>query len=212
MKRILLLALAILAISPAMMAGDKKKKAKKEAPAEAVASDKEIHWMTMDEVQVAMKKKPKKVFVDVYTDWCGWCKVMDKKTFSNPEVIKYVNQNFYAVKFNAEQKDSLRFNGKMYGFSPEMRANTLAVELLNGQLSYPTSVVLEENFANPQAIPGYLDVKTIEKILKYIAGNVYKTKAFPDFDKEFVSTWNDMPAPPPTTPTSPMISPANPPH
>ncbi|RYF85706.1 MAG: DUF255 domain-containing protein, partial [Chitinophagaceae bacterium] len=148
-----------------------------------------------DEVQVAMKKQPKKVFMDVYTDWCGWCKVMDKKTFSHPDVIRYINKNFYAVKLNAEQKDSLFFMGKMYGYAPEHRANMLAAELMRGQMSYPTSIILEENFQNPQAIPGYLDVKTIEKILKYLGENIYKTKQFPEFEKEFIATWTEQPAP-----------------
>jgi len=199
MKKLVLLALAVLSISPMVMAADKKKRSKETTKTEAKADDKEINWMTLDEVQAAMKKQPKKVFMDVYTDWCGWCKVMDKKTFSNPDVIRYMNQNFYAVKFNAERKDSINFMGKMYGFVPEYRANMLAVELMRGQLSYPTSVILEENFQNPQAIPGYLDVKTIEKVLKYIGGDVYKTKQFPEFEKEFVTTWSEA-APTAATP------------
>jgi len=149
----------------------------------------EIHWMTLDEVQVAMKKQQKKVFIDVYTDWCGWCKVMDRKTFSNKEVIKYMNQNFYAVKLDAERKDSVMFLGRMYGFEPGQRANQLAVELLGGRMSYPTSVILEEGFRNPAPIPGYLDVATIEKILKYLGENIYKSKQFPEYEKEFVASW-----------------------
>ncbi len=183
MKRVLLVVLALVALSPSLMA--QKKKASKKDAAEAT----EIKWMSLDDVQVAMKKAPKKVYIDVYTDWCGWCKVMDKKTFTNPNVIKYMNENFYAVKLNAEQKDSIRFMGKMYGFAPEYRANMFAIELLRGQMSYPSSVILEEDFQNPQAIPGYLDVATMEKILKYLGENIYKTKQFPEFDKEFQSTW-----------------------
>jgi thioredoxin-related protein len=136
--------------------------------------------------------------MDVYTDWCGWCKVMDKKTFSNPDVIEYVNKNFYAVKLNAEQKDSIRFVGKMYGFAPEYRANMFAVELLRGQMSFPTSVVMEENFQNPMPIPGYLDVPTMEKIIKYLGENIYKSKQFPEYEKGFTATWTEKasPAPP----------------
>src|SRR5690606_20911058 len=106
-------------------------KKKDEAKITAVADDTTaINWLTIDEVQVAMKKQPKKVYMDVYTDWCGWCKVMDRKTFSNKDVIKYMNKHFYAVKFNAERQDSIRFLGKWYGFQPENRANALAVELM----------------------------------------------------------------------------------
>jgi thioredoxin-related protein len=194
MKRALLLVLALIALSPALHASDKKKKSKSKTEAVDTTA---IKWMTVDEVQVAMKKAPKKVFMDVYTDWCGWCKVMDKKTFSNANVIKYLNEHFYSVKFNAEQKDSIRFMGKMYGFVPQYRANMFAVELMKGQMSYPTSVILEEDFQNPQPIPGYLDVATIEKILKYIGGNTHKTKNFQEFEKEFVASWAETTSPAP---------------
>src|SRR5690606_15282352 len=74
MKQVTAILLSIMLFAGTAFAGDKTKDG--------------INWMTWDEAQVAMKKQPKKVWVDVYTDWCGWCKVMDKKTFSNPEVIR----------------------------------------------------------------------------------------------------------------------------
>jgi thioredoxin-related protein len=197
MKRILLVTLAFLALSPALFAGDKKKKNKVASKVEASADDSTaIHWMSLDDVQVAMKKQPKKVYMDIYTDWCGWCKVMDKKTFTNKDVIRYMNKNFYAVKFDAERKDSIRFLGKWYGFTPENRANALAVELLKGQMSYPSSVILEENFQNPAAIPGYLNVPTMEKVLKYLGENLYKSIQYPEYEKGFTATWkeNEVPA------------------
>ena len=67
----------------------------------------EIQWMSFEDA-VAMTQNEgntKKVFIDVYTDWCGWCKKMDKDTFQNPEVAKYMQENYYMVKFNAEGKD-----------------------------------------------------------------------------------------------------------
>lgn len=189
MKRVFLIVLAVFALTPVMMAGNKKKKAAKEKT--TTVDSTEIHWMSLDDVQVAMKKEPKKVYMDIYTDWCGWCKVMERKTFSNKNVIKYINKNFYPVRFNAELKDSINFMGKMYGFVPAQRANEFAIQLLQGRMSYPTSVILEENFQNPAAIPGYLDVPTMEKILTYIATNTYKTVKYPDYEKDFKSTWMD---------------------
>jgi len=190
MKRFLLVGLCMIALVSHALAGDKRKKAKEQTRTEVATDDStEIHWMTLDEVQVAMKKQPKKVYMDVYTDWCGWCKVMDRKTFSNKDVIRYMNKNFYAVKMNAERQDTVMFMGKMYGFVPNYRANQLAVDLLGGRMSYPTSVILEENFQNPAPIPGYLDVTMMEKVLKYLGENIYKSKQFPDYEKEFVATW-----------------------
>lgn len=192
MKRIILAALGLALISPMLLSFDKKKK-KEEATATTDAKKeetKEIKWMSIEQAQVAMKAKPKKVLIDVYTDWCGWCKVMDKKTFTNPNVIAYINEHFYAVKLDAEQKDSIRFQGKSYGFQPEMRANEFAVNLLQGSMSFPTTVIMGEEFANPQPIPGYLDVKTMETILKYINEGHFKNTPFPTFQAEYKPSWD----------------------
>jgi thioredoxin-related protein len=188
MKKLLLSLAGLLLLSSALMAQNKSKKGSKVAKAAVAAIDtNEITWVSIDEVQELMKKNPKKVYVDVYTSWCGWCKVMDKKTFTNKNVIKYINTNFYAVKLDAEQKDSIHFMGGHYGL--EGRTNQFAVQLLRGQLSYPTTVIMEENFQNPQIIPGYQEVKNIEPILKYLAQNVYKTTPWEEYMKNFKPSW-----------------------
>src|SRR4249919_2233805 len=97
MKRILLFTIVCLLMAPAGHTETKKKKSGKSATA-APVNYKEVNWMSIDDVQVAMKKQPRKVWIDVYTDWCGWCKRMDKTTFSDPNVIRYMNKHFYAVK------------------------------------------------------------------------------------------------------------------
>ncbi|MDV6168952.1 thioredoxin family protein [Flavobacterium sp. DG1-102-2] len=74
----------------------------------------EIKWMTMDEALVAQKKKAKPIFMDVYTDWCGPCKILDKVTFHDAEVVKYISDNYYAVKFNAEGNSEVNYLGKKY--------------------------------------------------------------------------------------------------
>src|ERR1700753_3068730 len=81
-----------------------------------------IEWLTIDELQAAYQKEPRPVLVDVYTSWCGWCKVMDKQTYTNENVINYINSHYYAVKFDAETKDSVSFAGKKFGYKPEYRA------------------------------------------------------------------------------------------
>jgi thioredoxin-related protein len=186
MKRVLLLVVAVMSISPFAFAGDKNKKA-----ANAAANNNEVRWMNWEDVQVAMKKQPKKVWVDVYTDWCGWCKVMDKKTFSDPQVVKYMNDNFYAVKFNSEKEDSIRFMGKLYIIKPDYKANELAIQLMRGEMKYPTGIFLEENFQNPIPIPGYHGVQEMELFLKYLNENHYKTTKFEDYQKAFVPTWKE---------------------
>jgi len=190
MKRLLLTLAVMTALMPALSAQSRKTKtaAPKAAPARVIDTN-EISWVTLDQAQELMKKEPRKVYIDVYTSWCGWCKVMDKKTFTNKGVIKYMNTNFYAVKLDAEQKDSIHFMGNTYGFTPENRANDFAVTLLRGQMSYPTTVIMEENFQNPQIIPGYQEVKNMEAILKFLGNNVYKTTPWETYMKSFQPEW-----------------------
>jgi thioredoxin-related protein len=77
--------------------------------------------------------------------------------------------------------------GNHYGL--EGRTNQFAIQLLRGQMSYPTTVILEENFQNPQIIPGYLEVKTIEPIFKYFGYNLYKSTPWEEYSKTAKATW-----------------------
>jgi thioredoxin-related protein len=151
----------------------------------------EIKWKTFEEVEVLMKTKPKKVLVDLYTNWCGWCKRMDANTYSNSELIDYVNENYYAIKFNTEEKKDIVFQGKTYKMSQQGRnaTNQLAIELLNGKLSYPTTAFLDENFQPIAVQPGYLEVDIMETILKYIGTNSHKKQAYQDFVSANKFTW-----------------------
>jgi thioredoxin-related protein len=122
------------------------------------AKEGELTWLTIEEAsELGSKSNKKKFLVDVYTDWCGWCKVMDKKTFTDPELIKYLNENFHVVKFNAEQKESVTFKGKTYTWEPMGRngINTLGLELLQNRMSYPSLVYLNENLEPITVSPGY---------------------------------------------------------
>jgi thioredoxin-related protein len=107
-----------------------------------------IEWMKFEDAVAANEKNPKMLLVDVYTDWCGWCKKMDKETFTNPKVIKYVNSQFYPVKLNAEDtKRTFNFMGKEYNESQIAAAMRVR--------SYPNFVVIEPKLQNLAQLPGY---------------------------------------------------------
>jgi thioredoxin-related protein len=146
-----------------------------------------IKWMNWKEMQEAQKKEHRKVFIDVYTGWCGWCKRMDASTFTNPVIVNYVNDNFYAVKFDAETREDINFKGRDYKYvSQGMQGyNELAAEILNNQMSYPTSVYLDENLDEIFPVPGYQESKIFESVLNYVATNSYKTVKFDDYQKSF---------------------------
>lgn len=123
-----------------------------------------LKWYDFENAMAINEKANKKVLVDVYTSWCGWCKVMDKKTFTDPEVVKYLNDNFILVKFNAEIKEPIEYKGQTYEFKQMGRrgANALAIQLLNGRLAYPSLVYLDSQFDKLKVSPGY---KTPEQLL-----------------------------------------------
>lgn len=148
-----------------------------------------LKWLSLEEAEAAMKIKKKAVLIDLYTDWCGWCKVMDKKTYTNPEVIKYIEENFYPVKIDAETKKSLTWKDKTYSYDQKYRVNTFALYLTNGQLSFPTTIVLPADDAAPQIIPGYLKVPEMELVLRYFGDNHFGKTPFESYRNSFSASW-----------------------
>lgn len=139
-------------------------------------SNNAITWMSWDEMVKAQETERKKVFLDVYTDWCGWCKKMDASTFLDPNIAAVMNSGFYAVKLDAEMKETLEFNG--YTFTnpnPGTKRSThqFAVSLLDGQLSYPSFVILDENFTRQHIIKGFQQVEPLLGTLIFFKTNEF---------------------------------------
>lgn len=150
----------------------------------------EVKWYTFEEAVELNKTNPKKIFIDVYTDWCSWCKVMDKKTFSHPTIAAYLNKYFYPVKFNAESKAPITFQGILFenNGSGNRSPHELAAALLQGKMSYPSVAYMDEENKLLTAVPGYYPPEQMEPILKYFGGNHYKTTPWEEYSKAFVST------------------------
>lgn len=144
-----------------------------------------IHWISIEEAEAASKKEPRKILIDVYTDWCGWCKRMDVETFQEEEIVQFVNENYYAVKLDAEQKDSIIFRGRTYKFVKTKRKgyHELAATLLQGKMGYPSIVYLDENLNTIRPWPGYKKPKEYKQILSYIAEDYYLEGTFEDYLK-----------------------------
>jgi len=148
-----------------------------------------INWITVSELNELYSKNPKPILVDVYTSWCGWCREMDRTTYKNAKVVKYINEHYYAVRLDAESTDSLFFNNKKYGYNSRYKSNELAEFLLFGRMEFPTTVFLPSIDARPAPLSGYLKPKEIEAPLKYFAEGAHKTQTFVDFNKTLKTEW-----------------------
>ena len=149
----------------------------------------QLHWMTLQEAETAMLKERRPMLIDLYTSWCGWCKVMDKKTYSNKQVIDYVQDKFYPVRINAETQENLNWGNKLYGFNSQYRANDLAVYLTYGQLSFPTTVFIPTDGSGPQPIAGYQNPRDFELIVKYFGEGRYGKESFEQYQQAFKASW-----------------------
>ncbi|MEB2774276.1 thioredoxin fold domain-containing protein [Algoriphagus sp. D3-2-R+10] len=131
----------------------------------AQAQDK-IEWLKFEEAVAAAEANPKMLLVDVYTDWCGWCKKMDKETFTDPDVIKYINEKFYAVKMNAED-DKRKFDFKGKDYTEAKMAAAMRVQ------SYPNFVIIDPTLKNITQLPGYRQpVEFLERLSEIVDNGI----------------------------------------
>lgn len=149
-----------------------------------------VHWYTFGEAVELQKKNPKMIMVDVYTSWCGPCKMMSAYTFGNEIIAKYLNEHFYPVKFDAETRDSVTFNGFVFKNSnppgTQRPVHDFAISILDGKLSYPSVVFVDSDIKRVQTIVGLHRANEFEPIIKFLGSGDYKTKNFEEFKKTFV--------------------------
>ena len=127
----------------------------------------EIKWLSLEEATKASNANPEKpILFNVYTSWCGYCKKLDKETFVNPSVVKYVNENYIPVKFNAETKDMVSFLGINFTYITAAKANYLAYVMTNGRLSYPATVILDSKGNAEKIILGFRSAENFTSDIK----------------------------------------------
>ncbi len=152
-----ILSILVLVIASVSYTSCNQSTAQSSLPAAKTVTPEGLSWYAIDDLDAMKNLEGKKVLVDMYTSWCGWCKVMDKKTFTDPKVVEYLNDNFVLVKFNAEQKEPVTFQGETYEWIRAGRkgVNKLAMKMMSGRLAYPTMVYLDENLNVIKASAGY---------------------------------------------------------
>ncbi len=156
----------------------------------------EIKWMTMNEALAAQKKNPKKIFLDAYTIWCGPCKLLDKNTFTNEDVIKYINKHYYPVKFNAEGTEVVNYREHTFTnpeYNPDRKGRNSTHQFARAMkiTGYPSLVFFDEkgNLIGP--IPGYRTPHQLELFLKLFVEEDYKKITTPEAFKAYSESFKN---------------------
>lgn len=146
-----------------------------------------IRWYSIEQAEALLKKEKRKIFIDVFTSWCGVCKNMDNATFTQQHIVRYLNENYYPVKLDAEQRNDINFKSKTYHFVTQSNVgfNELAAEFLKGQLSFPTIVFLDEHLNLIQAIQGFRPPEQFEKIMTYFGEDNHKKVPWNKYEKSY---------------------------
>ncbi|MCU0359504.1 MAG: DUF255 domain-containing protein [Bacteroidia bacterium] len=152
-----------------------------------------VNWLSFKEAQEKNKLLEKPFLIDVYTDWCGWCKHMMRTTYSNEGIAGYINTHFYPVKFDAEGKDTIEYHGITYKpTSPLPRTpHELALKFLGSSLSYPSTLFITNQFQYNLLSQGYLEDKKIEPLLVFMVENAWRNATYDDFSLYFNRTFYD---------------------
>jgi TonB family protein len=176
-----------------------------------------IHWLTVNELEEAVKASPKKIMIDVYTQWCGPCKMMANQTFTHPDVVRYMNENYHCVKFDAESGDPVTFKGKEYknpdfkpGAGGRNSVHQLTFDL--GVNAYPTLIFFDENLNPITPVTGFQSVENFELYAKLFGSNAYREitskESWEQYQRNFVRTWGMAPAPAPAAVQEKKVGPS----
>lgn len=145
-----------------------------------------INWLSIEELETAQANEPRKVMIDLYTEWCGWCKRMDKTTFKDEVLVDYVNDNYYCVKLDGEDKNLINYRGHEFKYVSKGRRgySELAFELLRGKMSYPSIVFLDENLDILQSFKGFRTAEELVPIIKFLGEDIYKNTSWTEYMNE----------------------------
>lgn len=145
-----------------------------------------VNWVGAEQADELSKENPKKMMIFIYTDWCGYCKMMEKQIFRDEKIASYINENYYPVKFNAEQKQPVAFDGYTYEYVNQQPrgAHQFAIDLLQGRLAYPGLVFLEEDKDLINRFTGVQPKELLEKYLVFVSEDHYLEKDWFEYSNQ----------------------------
>lgn len=153
-------------------------------------TESKVQWTNVEEAMDMASKQEKLLFIDCYTSWCGWCKVLDERTFSNDTIAQILNKYYYPVKFDAEGSNDITINSKTYHAQKRNGKNTtheLMSLLWEGQRGggYPSLVIRKGDFSPVTVEMGFRTASDLEPLLIYFAKEYNKKMSFDKFAKKY---------------------------
>ncbi|MDZ7344684.1 MAG: thioredoxin fold domain-containing protein [candidate division KSB1 bacterium] len=142
-------------------------------PSDDKPKKEQIAWLSFEQGLAVSKKEKKMLVVDFYTDWCGWCKVMDRETYGNASVIKFAREKLVFVKVNAESDAKTKFRDREYTYRELARAF--------GVTGYPATAFIDSSGDVITLVPGYVPPDKFLPVLEYLEGGHYKNMKFDEF-------------------------------
>ena len=164
---LLLAAVSVWAVTPPPANKDAGKNIKETSP---------IVWNKYDDALKLAAKSKKPIMVDFYTDWCGWCKRLDKDTYGNEKVMEYLNQQYVVIKLNAESTSKVNYQDKSYTEASLAQAF--------GATGYPTIVFFDSKGEPINSLGGYLNAEKFLPVITYIGDDHYKSMTWEEFQNK----------------------------
>lgn len=144
----------------------------------------QVKWVSWEEGVKLTDTNARPIIIDVFTDWCGWCKKLDATTFKATAIAKTLSERFNCIKLNAEENRTFYFKDKTFKFDSNYKANELALSLLGAKMSYPSIVFLDEKFNLITVVQGFQTADEFKVILSYIADKHYLNTPWEEFSKQ----------------------------
>lgn len=136
----------------------------------------ELKWRPFEAGFTEAKKTNKKIMIDVYTDWCLWCKRLDRDVYGNDQVAAYLNRQYITIKLNAESNAEIQFNETSYTEASLAQAF--------GVTGYPAIIFFDSNGEPLDKLGGYVPADQFLPVIKYFGDDIYKTMSWNEFRQQ----------------------------